>query len=824
MSTPSTPPSAGLHVLKFGGTSLGTSELVREVASIIVAQSEKGPTIAVVSALGHVTDELVAASELAKAGDKRYAAKLEELRQLHLESVRDLTGPDDQSRVAKSVDVILTRLEELLRGVSLVKECTPRTQDGVLSVGERLSTLLVAAALRARGADAEACDTTSLIVTDTNFGAASVQLAATRKRVVPHFKQAESLQIVTGFIAGTAAGETTTLGRGGSDYTATLLGAILDAEAVEIWTDVNGVMSADPRIVQEAFSLESLSYDELMELSHWGAKVMHPAAVQPAREKGLRVLIRNTLNREFEGTEVREGAPTKQGFPVRGIASINNVSLLRLEGTGLQGAPGTAERLFGALARERISVILITQASSERSICFAVEPGKLEQAVDVIHDAFALERQAGLVDDLVVEERCSILAAVGDAMRDLPGIAGRIFDVLGHHRVNVRAIAQGSSELNISLVVTQDDEERALRAIHRALFRPPGRSLRLYVTGVGRVGAALLDQIDAQIERLRAEGVEVVLAGLGRSSGAALDPTGLDLSNWRSASEADLTTGADLVESAASSDHPCRVFVDATASAEVVEDYESLLRAGVAVVSANKIAFSGAMERFETLRRLGARGMGLFFETTVGAGLPILKTIEDLVATGDEIERVEGVLSGTLGFISDRLMAGKPFSEALKEADELGFTEPDPREDLGGRDVARKLVILGRMAGFSFELDDVEITPLLPGEGWADMTVDEFWKRLPEVDAHFAALREQALAAGHALRYLASVDDGQASVRMTEVPPGHPCASLSNSENLVTIISTRYANTPLVVRGPGAGPEVTAAGVFADILRALAES
>ncbi|MCH7932894.1 MAG: bifunctional aspartate kinase/homoserine dehydrogenase I [Gemmatimonadetes bacterium] len=824
MSKKPQPPSVGLHVLKFGGTSLGTSDRVWEVASIIAAQSEKGPTIAVVSALGHVTDELVAASELAKAGDQRYVAKLEELRQLHLQSVKDLTGPEDQSRVAESIDVILTRLEELLRGVSLVKECTPRTQDGVLSVGERLSTLLVAAALRKEGMAAEACDTTSLIVTDNNFGAASVKMAATRDRVVPHFAKADSLQIVTGFIAGTAAGETTTLGRGGSDYTATLLGAILGAEAVEIWTDVNGVMSADPRIVKEAFSLESLSYDELMELSHWGAKVMHPAAVQPAREKGLRILIRNTLNRDFAGTEVREDAPTKPGFPVRGIASINNVSLLRLEGTGLQGSTGTAERLFGALARERISVILITQASSERSICFAVEPGKLEQAVEAIHDAFALERQANLVDDLVVEERCSILAAVGDAMRDSPGIAGRIFDVLGHHRVNVRAIAQGSSELNISFVVTQDDEERALRAIHRALFRPPGRSLRLYVIGVGRVGSALLDQINAQIERLRGDGVEVVLAGLGRSSGAVLDPAGLDLSDWRSASEAELTTGAELVESAARSDHPCRVFVDVTASAEVVEDYESLLRAGVAVVSANKIAFSGAMERFETLRRLGARGRGIFFETTVGAGLPILKTIEDLVATGDVIERVEGVLSGTLGFISDRLMAGTSFSEALKEADDLGFTEPDPREDLGGRDVARKLVILGRMAGFSFELDDVKIEPLLPGEGWTDMTVDEFWKRLPEVDAHFAELREQAMAAGRALRYLASVDAGQASVRMTEVAPEHPCASLSNSENLVTIISTRYADTPLVVRGPGAGPDVTAAGVFADILRALAES
>jgi aspartokinase/homoserine dehydrogenase 1 len=803
---------------------------VREVASIIAAQSEKGPTIAVVSALAQMTDELVTASEWATEGDARYAEKLREIRQVHLDSAKELTRPQDRDDVTQAIDAILIGLEELLQGVSLVRECTPRTQDGVLSCGERLSTILVAAALRAHGLEAEACNTTGLIVTDAKFGEASVDMAATRERVIPYFEHAGPLQVVTGFVGGTGAGETTTLGRGGSDYTATLLGAMLGAEAVEIWTDVDGVMSADPRIVQEAFSLESLSYDELMELSHWGAKVMHPAAVQPAREHGLRLLIRNTMNRAFEGTEVREVAPATRG-PVRGIASINKVSLLRLEGTGLQGSTGTAERLFGALAHRGISVILITQASSERSICFAVEPGKLREAVEAIHEEFELERRADMVDDLVVEERCSILAAVGDAMRESPGIAGRIFDVLGHHRVNVRAIAQGSSELNISLVVTQDDEERALRAIHRALFRPTGRSIRLYVTGVGRVGGALLDQIHAQINKLRARGIEVLLAGLARSKGAVLDVEGLDLDRWRDASattenvpEDNSITRTDLIESAIQSDHPCRVFVDATASSEVIEDYEALLGAGVAVVSANKIAFSGALERFQTLQALGAQGMGLFFETTVGAGLPILKTIEDLVATGDTIARVEGVLSGTVGFMSDRLMAGATFSEALKEADDRGFTEPDPREDLGGRDVARKLVILGRMAGFSYELDDVQVEPLLPGDGWADMTVEEFWERLPEVDAYFSERRERALAAGQVLRYLASVDDDHASVRMTEVPPRHPCASLADSENLVTIFSTRYADTPLVVRGPGAGPEVTAAGVFADILRALAES
>jgi aspartokinase/homoserine dehydrogenase 1 len=771
------------------------------VASIIAERVAVGPTTAVVSAFAGVTDELVEAAGWAALGDPRYG---------------EITA------VAQAVDVLLDRLNELLIGISLVKECTPRTRDSVLSTGERLSSILVAGALRSRGTEAAPCDAAGLIVTDANFGKAWVDMGASRLRVREHFEQAGPLQVVTGFVAGTAEGETTTLGRGGSDYTATLLGAMLDAEAVEIWTDVDGVMSADPRIVREAFSLDGMSYDELMELSHWGARVMHPSAVQPAREAGMPILIRNTLNPEFPGTEVRADYPRAPGYPVRGIASINDVALLRLEGTGLQGAPGIAERLFGALARERISVILITQASSERSICFAVEPGDHTRAVDVIHGEFALERQAGQVDDLIVEEHCSVLAAVGEAMRETPGIVGRIFNVLGHHRVNVRAIAQGSSELNVSLVVEQEDEERALRAIHRTLFRPPGRSVHLYVAGVGRVGSALLAQVEAQAPELHQAGVELLLVGLARSTVATIDPSGLDLREWRATLEAGRYSGPEMVEALLESDHPSRIFVDTTASTEVVGSYESLLRDGVAVISANKLAFAGPMEQFETLRTLGSRGMGIFYETTVGAGLPVLRTIQDLVSTGDTIQKIEGVLSGTLSFICDRLMAGASFSSAL--ADELGLTEPDPREDLGGRDVARKLVILGRIAGFSIEMADVDVKPLLLDEPWVSGSLEDFWDRLPEVDEGFVERRQAAEASGTKLTYLASVEDGQATVQMVALPSTHPCGGLSASENQVAVTSRRYSETRLVIQGPGAGPEVTAAGVFADVLRALAES
>ncbi len=812
-----------MRILKFGGTSLATPERVEAVCALVAEAIARCPIVLVVSALGGATDQLAASAEYAASGDQRYLDIIQSVMNRHRDAVGALVATEERSSLTDGIEALGGDLGDLLHGVSLVRECSPRVWDSVLSFGERLAAPLVAAALRRTGVQADPCDARELIITDATFGNAWVDVEETYGRVRAHFQASTPLQVVTGFIAATPRGETTTLGRSGSDYTATLLGAALAADEVEVWTDVDGVMSADPRIVPEAFSLEALSYEELMELSHWGARVMHPASVRPAREAGIPLRIRNTFNPEFAGTRVVPEPRASDGHPVRGIASVNAVALMRLEGAGLQGVPGIAQRLFGALARDRISVILITQASSERSICFAVEPADLERASEMIRKEFALERKAGLVDDVDVEASCSVIAAVGEGMREVPGISGRVFGVLGHHRINVRAIAQGSSELNISLVVGQGDEERALRAIHAAFFEEAG-SGQLFVAGVGRVGAAFLDQLCAQSAALNSRGVELRLAGVSRSSVAALRRGGLDLGEWRGEVDAGGHDFAQMVEAALASGHPHRIFVDCTASPHVADQYERLLADGAAVVAANKLAFSGGGSRFQELRRLGDQGMGLYFETTVGAGLPVLRTVEDLVATGDTVRRIEGLLSGTLGFLFHRVMEGALFSEALREADAKGFTEPDPRDDLSGRDVARKLVILGRVAGMTLEPDDVAIEPLLPTSPWSTGTVEAFWAGIHEVDDHFESLRRRAAEQGDFLCYLGRIEEGTASVGLTVLPLDHPCAGLGGSDNLVAVTTSRYADTPLVVRGPGAGPEVTAAGVFADVLRALAEA
>ncbi len=766
-----------MRILKFGGTSLATPERVEAVCALVAEAIARCPIVLVVSALGGATDQLAASAEYAASGDQRYLDIIQSVMNRHRDAVGALVATEERSSLTDGIEALGGDLGDLLHGVSLVRECSPRVWDSVLSFGERLAAPLVAAALRRTGVQADPCDARELIITDATFGNAWVDVEETYGRVRAHFQASTPLQVVTGY----------------------------------------------PRIVPEAFSLEALSYEELMELSHWGARVMHPASVRPAREAGIPLRIRNTFNPEFAGTRVVPEPRASDGHPVRGIASVNAVALMRLEGAGLQGVPGIAQRLFGALARDRISVILITQASSERSICFAVEPADLERASEMIRKEFALERKAGLVDDVDVEASCSVIAAVGEGMREVPGISGRVFGVLGHHRINVRAIAQGSSELNISLVVGQGDEERALRAIHAAFFEEAG-SGQLFVAGVGRVGAAFLDQLCAQSAALNSRGVELRLAGVSRSSVAALRRGGLDLGEWRGEVDAGGHDFAQMVEAALASGHPHRIFVDCTASPHVADQYERLLADGAAVVAANKLAFSGGGSRFQELRRLGDQGMGLYFETTVGAGLPVLRTVEDLVATGDTVRRIEGLLSGTLGFLFHRVMEGALFSEALREADAKGFTEPDPRDDLSGRDVARKLVILGRVAGMTLEPDDVAIEPLLPTSPWSTGTVEAFWAGIHEVDDHFESLRRRAAEQGDFLCYLGRIEEGTASVGLTVLPPDHPCAGLGGSDNLVAVTTSRYADTPLVVRGPGAGPEVTAAGVFADVLRALAEA
>jgi aspartokinase/homoserine dehydrogenase 1 len=812
-----------MKILKFGGSSLATAERIRKVVEIVRDADAPGGMAIVVSALGGVTDDLLETARLAAARDAVYNRRWQEIEERHLAALDDVSAPDERAAVRGEIAAAFRDLHDLLHGTYLVREASPRVLDLVSSYGERLSSQIVAAALRREGMAAEPCDARRLVVTGAQFGGAQVDVDLTYERIRRHFAASShrALQVVTGFIAATPEGQTTTLGRGGSDTTAALLGAALEASDVELWTDVHGVMSADPRIAPAARSIPSLSYDELMELSHFGAKVVHPQSVYPARSRGIRLSIRNTFDPAHPGTVVTAEAPPDRDRPVRGIASIRGVALLRLEGAGMVGVPGIAMRLFGALAKEQVSVILISQASSEHSICFAVASKDVEAARRSVDREFDLERRVGHVDPLIVEDAVTVVAAVGAGMRHRHGIAGRLFGVLGDHGVNVRAICQGSSELNISLVVEAADEARAVNVVHDAFLFPDRRVVELFVMGVGRVGGDIHAQLHEHRRELAArQGVEVRLTAVAGSRAALVDPGGLDPGN---AVERLRSAGRpyeleELVASFAGG-RGRRVFVDCTASEDVTRCYERLLEKGADVVTANKLRIAGPRSSWEAIRHLGPGR--IFFETTIGAGLPVVGTLDYLQSTGDRVRRVEGVFSGTLGFLTDRLGAGRAFSDAVREAHESGYTEPDPRQDLTGNDVARKLLILARVTGRDLEPEDVAVESLLPDASWNELTIDELWRRLPELDGPFAERQAAAARAGRRLCYLARLDDEGARVALDAVGPDHPCFGVRGATNVIAVFTDRYAAMPLVVQGPGAGPAVTAAGVFGDILRAV---
>ncbi len=829
-----------MKILKFGGSSLKNPERVRHVAQLVARLHASNRAVVVVSAFGGTTDDLVGAAQAAvrgAGGEEGHVVRWQAIADRHHEAAVALATIGDLETLRDAIDALMAELRELLRGAELLRECSPRTLDSILSYGERLSSLVIAAALRAAGTEARAVDARTLIVTDETFGRAIVDRGASHDQIRAHLlaRSSGGVAVVTGFVGASREGYTTTLGRGGSDYTAALLGAALDAEAIELWTDVSGVLSADPRQVPEAFPQAHMGYAELMELSHFGAKVVYPPTVHPARESGIPLVIKNTLDPKAKGTVITERAPAAVRL-VRGVTSIPHVALMRLEGDGMVGVPGIASRLFGALANRGVSVILISQASSEHSICFAVAPDDASEARTAVDEAFALERQAGLVRALVVETDLAVVAAVGEALRERPGVAGTVFGALGRQGINVRAIAQGSSERNISLVVARRDETRAVRALHRAFF-PVGtsaptscRQLRLAICGVGRVGSALLEQLRTAASALReTEGIELSVAAIMNSRnliGAGSVTTGIDLGNWRARldeageqpSRGTVTANLSNPDEGA---RPPAVFVDCTASDAVADWYPELLAAGIHVVAANKRAFSGSISDWRRLQASAQTGdVALRFEATVGAGLPVLGPLQDLVRSGDTVHRIDGLLSGTLGAVLDDLNSGTRFSEAVRKAYDAGFTEPHPWDDLSGADVGRKLCILARRAGHLIEPEDVRVAPLLEGEGWEGISLEAFWQRLPSVDDAFEAQRAAAAAAGQRLRYIASFDPaaGGARVTVAAVDPAHPAFAVTGPDNLIVFTTERYCDTPLVIRGPGAGPAVTAAGVFSDVL------
>ena len=814
-----------MRILKFGGTSLATPAAIEKVVAIIRDAWVEGEVAVVVSALGGVTNRLEEMAESCRQRTAEPDELLAELEARHLAAVAALADPEEHDELVARTHKLLASLGEMLRGVTLVGEVSPRSLDRIRSGGELLSAPIVAAALRRAGLDAADADARELIVTDSNHGAARPDMELTTERLRKHFDRVQSIQVVPGFVGATVEGRTTTLGRGGSDFTASILGAALGAAAVELWTDVDGVMSADPRLVPGARGIPRLRYDELMEMSHFGAKVVHPPSVHPLRGTDAVLWIKNTFRPERPGTRVSNGelALEPDEHPIRGISSIDRVTMARLEGDGMVGVPGVAMRLFRALADHGVSVILISQASSEHSICFCFAPEDRDAAVEAVDREFEVDRRAGNIEALAIEEEVAIVAVIGAAMRERPGIAGRLFSVLGRQGINVRAIAQGSSELNISLVVSRGDEAAAVRAIHQSFFEPAPAGARVFVAGVGGVGGALLEHLAARPPAARPP---LVLWGVANSSRSVIDPAGVAASAARERLSGEGTEGGlpvlldALTAGATPGDEERRIFVDCTAAEGMAAVYERLLGLGVDVVTANKKPLAGPMSDYRRLT--GSRRGRLFAETTVGAGLPVLGTLVDLLASGDQLTSCRGVLSGTAGFLAAELNRGAALSAAVARAAELGYTEPDPRDDLRGFDVARKLLILARLAGAELEWDDLEIEPVIPSDPWLGLEPAELTARLPELDDEFAARRDRALSGDRRLAYLASWDGERARIGLAEVERGSPFFDLGAGENLIEFHTRRYADVPLVVRGPGAGPGVTAAGVLNDILRAAA--
>lgn len=811
-----------MKILKFGGTSVATPQNLEKVISIINHPKKiKAEIAVVVSAFGGVTDDLIDISHLAAEGNESYQESLRKLEMRHLTAVKTLIEIRLQSTVLAQVKLLINELEDVLHGIFLIRELTPKTLDFVLSFGERLSAFILAETLRSRDIDAEFLDAREVIQTNAEFGKAKVDLATSYQNIRGWFASHPALQIITGFLGATPKKETTTLGRGGSDYTAALFGAALDAKEVEIWTDVDGLMCADPRKVPGAFSISRMSYEEAMEMAHFGTRVIHPPTMQPLSEKKIPLRIKNTFNPAFEGTVI--GARSDAQFMITGLSSIDEVALLRIQGSGMIGVVGISQRLFGTLARQKINVILISQASSEHSICLAVVPGDAEKAKETIESEFQLEMLARQVDAVIIEYNRSVVAVVGENMRKTPGISGKLFSALGKYAINVVAIAQGSSELNISIVISRRDEAKALNAIYQMFFQADTKSVNIFLVGTGLIGSTLLKQIANQSATLfREYGLNLKILGLANIDKMLLHEKGISAADW----ETELNERGESVNLNAFVNWmkkrklPNCVFVDCTASESLTDYYESILGAGISIVTPNKKANSGSYEKYRRLRRSAQRnGAKFYYETNVGAGLPAISTLNDLLRSGDEILKIEAVLSGTLNYIFSSLSATKKLSDVVLEARDKGYSEPDPRDDLNGLDFARKMLILAREIGHSVELEDISIEPLLPPHCLQADSVEQFFTELKTVDAEFETRREAAEKSGKRLRFVGVFENDQAKLKQKAIGPEHPFYHLNGSDNMIVFTTARYRENPLSVRGPGAGAEVTAGGVFADLIR-----
>ncbi len=813
-----------MKILKFGGTSVGSVQSIQTLLNILKNEVKGTATdkpVVVLSAMSGVTNLLIAMAEDAAKGND-FAAKLAELEKRHFDVVKSLLEIQNQNPALTRLKILFNQLEDLLQGILTLRELTPKTRDLVLSYGERCSTIMISKIAAQFFSEALFVDASEVIKTDSSFGQAKVNTELTEQLIRGlHNENKGKMLFVTGFIAGNDEGQITTLGRGGSDYTAAIFGAALNASEIQIWTDVNGMMTADPRMVKKAFSLAELTYTEAMELSYFGAKVIYPPTMIPAFLKKIPIVIKNTFEPEFEGTIIQHDCKPSN-MAIKGISSINNISILNVEGSGMVGKSGFSGRLFSLLAREQINVILITQSSSEHSITFAVSPGDTERASQIIEQEFELELLAKKLEHVEIERDLAILAVVGENMKETPGVSGKLFHALGRNGVNVRAIAQGSSEYNISVIISAHDLAKALNAVHDAFFVELTKTLYAFCLGTGNIGKTLFRQLNGHTTFLQENnGIQVKIAGISNTRKMMFNADGISLDNWEATLEQS-DEKADLpafIAQMKSMNLPNCVFIDNTASPKPIEYYEEVLKSTISIVTCNKIGNSGSYNQYRTFRDAARdHGVDFFYETNVGAGLPIIRTLKDLMNSGDRVQRIEAILSGTISFIFNNFKGDANFHDTVKLAQEKGYTEPDPRDDLRGTDFMRKMLILARDAGYTLEASDVKIENILPQACLDAGSVDDFYKTLKAEDAYFAGLKSKAESEGKVLRYIGILENGQASITLQMVDEGHPFFTLSGSDNIISFTTDRYKERPLVVKGPGAGAEVTAAGVFADLI------
>ncbi len=816
-----------MKVLKFGGTSVAHSENILKVENIIKKESLQSKIVVVVSALHSVTDTLIKAAEYASRQDENYCSLIKKLEEKHLHAVQELLPVQEQSSWLSFVKKHFNDIEDLCNGIFVLGEFTERIKDRLTSYGEFLSSQIITARLRSEGLDCLWMNSAEQIKTNSNFTNAQVNFEISENNLKHFFKENQHQIIVApGFIAKDENGSNTTLGRGGSDYTASIIAASLDAEELQIWTDVSGMMTADPRLVSDAKPISKISYQEAMELSHFGAKVLYPPTIQPVMIKNIDLLIKNTFDPQAQGTLVShqlERKNNEQQQVAVGISNMSNIALLTVEGSGMVGIPGVSAKLFQCLSHEKINVILITQSSSEHSITIAISEKDMLKAENAINFSFEDDLHLKRIAPVKTESGLSIVALVGENMKNRSGVSSKMFGCLGNNGINIRAIAQGSSERNISIVISDQDIRKAVNVLHEEFFESEIRQMHLYICGTGNVGSKLIQQIFEQNDYLKENLLlNVRIAGLANSRKMKFSDKGIsetEYDHWIENSQ-DSSVG-QFCQELISRNLRNSVFVDVTASSEVVKMYEELLKRSVNIIACNKIAASSEFEKYRILKNTARNhSCKFFYETNVGAGLPVIGTINDLIRSGDTITSIKAVLSGTLNFVFNNYDGKKTFSQVVALAQKEGFTEPDPRLDLAGTDVARKILILAREAGYALEFNDIKNTGFLPEECMAG-SVEDFYKALTQYEDHFRNLMAEAKNDGKILKYVAEFENGKAKVGLQHISPESDLYHLYGKDNIVILKTTRYSEQPLVIKGAGAGAEVTASGVFADVIRSI---